>query len=370
MNKELFYAIWTFIGVVIGAGIFGLPYVFIKAGFFTGLVVLLVAATISLIVALYLGEIVLRTKGKHQLTGLAEKYLGKKGKYFMFIANFLSIYGALAAYIIGSGQILNSIFGGNVLLFNLLFFIVVSPVIYFSINSLERFQNVFTPLKIILVVVLSLLLITFVDFNNFTGFSLTNILLPYGVAIFAFTGFSAIPEMNEELKNKKNLFWAILFGMIISLVVNLLFIFAVVGADSDVNQVATTSLNNFGFGIGLFANLFALFAMATAFVGLGFALKENLTLDLKLGNKISFLLVVLVPLILVLTNFFNFVELLELAGAVAIGLILLLILVMHSKAKKLGNRKPEYSLRNLIVFKIFLAVILILGIIYSIKGVI
>ncbi len=367
MKKELFVAIWILVGVTIGAGTFALPYVFSKAGFYTGLLVMIFVGIAMTIFNLYLGEVILRTKGKHQLSGLASKYLGNKGKIIMFLASALSIYGALAAYIFGAGQALFAMFGGNTYLYYVLFFIFVSPVIYFGVNFIKGFESIFTPIKLLLVLVLSVLLFKFVDFNNITGFSLKNILVPYGVIIFAFTGVSALPEINEYLKNKRYMFWAIIFGMLITFVVYLLFILSVIGSvDVNTNQVATTAIKSLDSRIGIFANLFALVAMATAYVILAFALKENFTLDYKVSNLKSWLLVVFIPIILVLTNLFDFIKLLELSGAVAIGIILFMILLMHSRARRLGDRKPEYIITNNFILKFILSLILLLGVYYSI----
>lgn len=368
MKKEFFDAVWTLVGVTVGAGILGMPYVFYKAGFLTGLVVMIIAGLVMLIVSLYLGEIILRTKGKHQLSGLAGKYLGNKGKIIMFSLEILSIYGALSAYILGSGRALVAIFGGSSTLFSILFFIVVALVVFFSINIIDRFEAVFSPLKILLVLILSFLLFKFIDLNNISSFSLSNLLIPYGVSIFAFTGISALPEMNEELKNKRYMFSAIVFGVLITFLIYLVFVFAVVGSSGFVDEVATVSLAKFGFGVNLFSNLFALFAMTTAFVALAFALKENLTLDYKLPNFPSWLIVVTVPLILSLSGFFGFVKLIELSGAIAIGIMLFMILLMHSKAKLSGERKPEYEIMDSKLVKLFLFLILVLGIVYSIFG--
>ncbi len=369
MKKEFFDAVWTLVGTTVGAGILSLPYVFYKAGFLTGLFVMIITGLIMLVVTLYLGEIVLRTKGKHQLSGLTGIYLGKKGKVVMFIANLLSIYGALTAYIIASGQTLAAIFGGNTLIYSIIFFIVLSIIIYFSISILEKFESLFSPLKIIISLILSFLLIRFIDFSNLSGFNLTNILVPYGALIFAFTGISAVPEINEELKNKRLMLYSIIVGMLITLVIYFLFVFSTVGAVSQVNEVATISLSGFGKGINIFANLFALFAMATAFVALGFALKDNLTLDFKVKNFPSWLIVISVPLLLSLTKFLGFAKLIELSGAVAIGIMLLIILFIHSKAKQKGNRNPEYQLSDNKILKILLAIIIIIGIVYSIVGI-
>lgn len=96
----------------IGAGVLGIPYVIAKAGFLTGTFSLLALGIIVLLMYLYLGEIVLRTKGNHQLTGYAELYLGKLGKRLMFLTMVIGIYGALVAYLIGSSETLSKLLGG------------------------------------------------------------------------------------------------------------------------------------------------------------------------------------------------------------------------------------------------------------------
>ncbi|MBS3167736.1 hypothetical protein J4216_01285 [Candidatus Woesearchaeota archaeon] len=367
MKKELFSAIWTFVGVTVGAGVFALPYVFSKAGFLTALIVFIFTAIFMTIITLYLGEVVLRTRGKHQLTGLAEKYLGTKGKTIMFIANSLSIFGILAAYIIAGGQALGAIFGFNSFWFQFVFFALIAPVIYFGIKIIDGFEWIFTPIKIIVVVTLSLLLVKLLDFSNFSSLNVYNLFIPYGVAIFAFAGISAVPEMNEELTNKKLLRQSIIYGMIITFVINILFAVFVMGSIKNVNEVATVSLMNVSFSIGMFANLFALFSIATAFVALGFALKENLTLDYKVNNLLSGSVVIFVPFLIVLSGFLGFIQLLDIVGAVCLGIILIMIMIMHSKAKFLCNRIPEYDLKDNKFLKVFLVVVLLIGIIYTLK---
>jgi amino acid permease len=365
MQKGLFSAVWTFVGTTVGAGILGLPFVFYKAVFLTGLFLMLFISIFICLVNLYLGEIILRTKGKHQLTGLAEKYLGSKFKYAMFFVNLLSITGALAAYTIASGDALSSIFGGNAKFYSLIFFIIMSFIIFFSIKIIDKFESIFTPLKLLAVIFISLFLFNFVKLENLMEFSLLKILIPYGAIVFAFTGISAIPSMNEELKNKKLLFTSIVIGIILTFITYLLFIFAILGAKGIPSEVATASLSYLGFHINWIANLFALFALATAFVSLGFALKENFTLDLKIRNFTSWIIVVVLSFILAFSGL-SFITILELSGAIAIGLIFLFILLMHSNAVKLGDRKPEYVMPNSFLIKFILFSIIFIGIFYTI----
>ena len=103
-RKHFLEAIATLTGMVIGAGILGIPYVIAKSGFLTGLIDLVIIGLAILVLNLYVGEIVLRTKEKHQLTGYAKKYLGKWGKRLMMFSMVFGLYGALIAYTIKEGE--------------------------------------------------------------------------------------------------------------------------------------------------------------------------------------------------------------------------------------------------------------------------
>jgi len=128
-NLPLVEAISILVGTIIGAGILGIPYVVAQAGFLTGMVVLVVLSVAVILINLLLGEIVLSTQGNHQLTGYAEKYFGKIGKYLMFGSVVFGFYGALLAYIIGEGEALAALAGGSPLLYSLIFFAFASGII-------------------------------------------------------------------------------------------------------------------------------------------------------------------------------------------------------------------------------------------------
>jgi len=79
-KKKFWVATSILVGMCIGAGVLGIPYVAAQAGFLVALVYILLIGAIILAVNLYMGEISLRTKGEHQLIGYTKKYLGEKGK--------------------------------------------------------------------------------------------------------------------------------------------------------------------------------------------------------------------------------------------------------------------------------------------------
>ncbi|HLD97187.1 MAG TPA: aromatic amino acid transport family protein, partial [Candidatus Nanoarchaeia archaeon] len=86
INTRLFEAIATLIGTTIGAGVLGIPYVVAQSGLAVGLLHIIIIGTAAIMVNLLLGEIVLRTKGNHQLSGYAAKSLGEGGKKLMTLA--------------------------------------------------------------------------------------------------------------------------------------------------------------------------------------------------------------------------------------------------------------------------------------------
>src|SRR3989338_6268237 len=72
--------IGTMLGAIVGAGILAIPYVMAQSGLLLGFILTVVLGLSLLLVNLMAGEIVLRTKKQHQMTGYAEKKLGSWGK--------------------------------------------------------------------------------------------------------------------------------------------------------------------------------------------------------------------------------------------------------------------------------------------------
>lgn len=374
MEKRFFDAVATLTGTTIGAGVLGIPYVVAQAGMLIGAVNIIIIGAAIIILNLYLGEVVLRTKSKHQLTGYAQKYLGRNGKRLMTATMVFAIYGALTAYIIGAGQSLASIFPAlNAETFSVIFFAIAAAIVYFGLKAVEESEFLLSG-----IVIGILALIAAISFfsNHFTTANMTftdlsKFALPYGVVLFAFLGAVAIPEMSEELsKRKKLLRNAIIAGGAIPLAGYILFTIAVVGVTgADTSQIATIKLGEvFGQRMTVFANLFAVFAMGTSFLALGLALKEMYNYDYKLNKKISWLLTCSIPMAAFLLGIHQFIPVIATAGAIAGGAEGVMIVLMHAKAKKLGERKPEYSIKSSRIIAILLITMFAAGVAYQTIG--
>jgi amino acid permease len=373
---EFFEAIATIVGCIIGAGILGIPYVIAKAGFITGAILIVVLGIIIMVLYLYLGEIVLRTKGKHQLTGYAGKYLGKWGKFLMLISMLVGLYGALIAYFIGEGNELSAIFGGSPTYYMILFFLLGSTLLYFGLDILEK-SELFSVIGVLFIVSLIIFFTApHVDAENLKTFDITKFFLPFGVVLFAYLGTIAVPEASEMLvHNKKKLKTAIIIGVLIPIIVYLVFSLVVVGSIglpgfeslSGDQRIATIALGKVvNPGLFVIANIFAVFAMFTSFMAVGFALKEMLIYDYDFKKKTAWALTSFVPFIVALVGVTNFIQVIDIAGVIAGGINALLILLMFHKAKETGERTPEYTVWGNKFLSAIIALFFIAGAVFMI----
>ena len=378
-RKHLIEAIATLVGFIIGAGILGIPYVVAQAGFLTGVLNIIVIGILILIMNLMLGEVVLRTRQHHQLTGYANKYLGKYGKYAMTISMILGLYGPLVAYILKEGEflsaILSPIFGGSALLYSLIFAILGSLLIYLGLKFIEESEVLMVLLIMIILIGIAIFTIPHIDITNLGSFNIKNIFLPYGVVLFAFLGTGAIPEMREELKEYKYLMKkAIIIGSLIPLFVYLLFSFMIVGVTGkeNVTDGALIGLGNvLGQGIMKFGLIFGILTMATSFLAVGLAIKEMYNFDFKMRKSYASLLTCIVPIILFIIIFSMkinnaFYRVLDITGAIVFSLLGIIVILMGLTAKKLGDRKPEYSIDGRIFFTVIIIIMFVLGFIQGI----
>jgi tyrosine-specific transport protein len=373
-KRKFISTAFTLSGTIIGAGILGLPYVFAQSGFFIGLFWLVFLGLVVTLINLYLGEITLRTNAKHQLPGYSSKYLGKWGRKIMSIAIIFGIYSALLAYMIGEGESLSKLFFEN-FEYSLFFGIAFWALMTFFLNrgSVRRLKNFefWGVISIFFIIfILSLVLLPDIQMQNVVSlrsFGIFNIFLPFGIVLFALLGFDSVPEMRLEIGNdRKMLKKAIFLGTLIPIILYILFSFVFVGVlGQNAAEVATLSFSGY---FGKFLFLLGIFTMSTSFFVLSFALKDYFIFDLK-KRKISFFYVSFIPLIAyLLVSFFDladFVTVLGVGGAISGGMVGILVLFMNIRAKKKGDRNPEYSIPINWFIIAFLSLIFLAGIFFQ-----
>lgn len=363
-RHHLLGAVATFIGAVIGAGILGIPYVISKSGFLIGALHIILLGAAALLINLYVGEIALRTEGRHQLAKYAEIYLGKWGKAFMLIAMAAGIYGALIAYLIGEGSSLGSLFGISNTAAMIVFFAIMCILIFRGLNIIEGAEIYLNIFRFVFIAGLLVFLFSHFKIENISYLNPSSALIPYGAVLFALMGAAAIPELKEELKNNRQMLKkALVIGSLIPVIVYLIFSLAVVGAGGrSTAEIATHGLASFGNSALILGDLFAIISMATAFLVLGLALKWMFQYDCKINRHIAFLLTVTVPFIIAFFVSPSFAKVLGITGALAGGIESCLVVLMHRKAK---SGKPEYSVKSRLLVDILLIALFVAGIAYT-----
>ena len=148
-DKSSVLALASLIGTIIGAGVFGIPYVMAKSGIIFCLFYFLILGAAALFLHLFFGEIVLRTKKKHRLIGYTEKYLGGRAKILVSFSTIIGTIGALLAYIILGGNFLKIIFPASLssLQFSLILWVALSFFVFLlngsplqCLSGLENFH--------------------------------------------------------------------------------------------------------------------------------------------------------------------------------------------------------------------------------------
>ncbi len=334
------------IGVTVGAGVIALPYVFAHTGFIIGTIAMVICWLITLLLTLALGEIVLRTKQNHEVSGLIETYVGEKAKNFMAVITVLYIYGAIIAYGLGLGEAIHGIFGADKFISSIVLFLTLSAIVYFGLKSVTSAEVILTPFIFFIIVTIFLFSYDYIALQNYPSMNIKNVLLPLGPLFFALMGFWCVPDMKRILKNKKSLKKTIILGVTIPAVSYLIFAAIVVGVTGEkTTEVFSVGLAEYvGPWIGKLLYLFTFFTISTSFIGLGFSLKEMFCEDYSCANHIAWLAAFGVPFILLFFIKDGFVKVIGITGALSTVFVFGMTIFMFYKAKKKGRRKPEFTL--------------------------
>ncbi|MFH1401918.1 MAG: aromatic amino acid transport family protein [Parcubacteria group bacterium] len=373
-NKNFVFALTILISTIIGAGIFGIPYVVSKSGVLPSFFYFLVLGGATLLVHLFFGEIVLRNEGKHRIIGYAQKYFGSRGKLLITISTIAGLLGTLLAYGILAGDFLKIIFssvlssaGPSSFALTLAFFSILSFFIFRGMKTIapiEIFTNVSFFLIILTVFVIGL---PKIDFNNF--FLMNggkNFFLPYGVIMFSLIGWAAIPEIRDILKSreeKRSLKKIIVFSAAFCLLLYMFFSFAVFGiSGKNTTADSLSGLVPFlGPKIIFFGALAAVLTLIDSFLLIGLSLRNTLIYDLKFSKILAPVITCGFPIILFLAGFQNFIGTIGFMGTILGTINGIMIVLMYRKAKKIYDREPEYSLKVPSFLIYVLVLVFILG---------
>jgi len=362
---KLVYAISTLSGTIIGVGLFSLPWITSKVGFWIMLGYFFVLGTLVILIHLFFGELALKTPDLKRLPGFAKYHLGKWGERVAFLSSILGIFGAILAYLIVGGEflteLLSPIFGGNNLIYTLFYFAIGALLIFFGIEAIAKVEFWGLILFFLILIIIFFRGQPFLKIENlFPQPDLSQWFLPYGAILFSLWGAALIPEVEEILREKKYLLKrVIIVSILIPILVYLFFIYLVLGITGpQTTESALTGLRSFlGNGIVSLALFFGVLTTFTSFITLGLTLKKIFWYDLKINKNLAWAFTSFIPLILFLIGIKQFIPVIAFVGGVMLGIDGILILLMYKKVVK--SKIKDF-------FFYPLSLILFLGIFYQI----
>lgn len=331
-------ALAVFAGTIIGVGIFGLPYIALKSGFFVVLIYFIIVAGLAISVHYLLGEIAHDTIRIARIPGYAEEYLGSAVKKFSFIISSLGLIGALLAYLILGGVFLHSFFspflGGPIFLYTLFFFAAGAVLIYRGIGTIGMLQVIIQAIFIMLLFLFFFKGLPFLDVNNFFTFDVHSLALPYGVILFSLWGVALVPEIKEMVnRDRKKMIYVLVGGVILAALCYLFFIVSILGV-SGINTTKD-AITGFSKAIGnkvvAVGYVFGLIITFTSFITLGLTLKKIFCYDMKLNRFISWAFAVFAPLALYAFGLRNFIDVIGITGALFLGTEGIIVILIYRK---------------------------------------
>lgn len=340
------------IGTIVGVGMFGIPFVFVKAGFLTGGVELILLAFAALAIHLAYAEITLATPALHRLPGYVRLYLGERAGWLARATHLTSLGGSLLVYLVVGGPLLSALMrtvspASPEILGPLLFYLFGVGVIFFRMRWESATNAVLTLGLMGAILVLAIALIPQVPSFGFVfnGFRPANLAVPYGVLLFALTGAAVIPDVRNFLgrQAKRTLGRVVIYGMISATLVYFLFALAVAGATglSTTPEAIRGIAGRFGSSYGILGSIIGVLATMTSFIPIGLTLKGALVSDFGAKEKAAWLITALVPALPYFLGWRDFIAIITFLGAVAVGLDSVLILLTHgemAKQKRLRRR--------------------------------
>ena len=340
-RKRIIKASFTLFGTIVGAGIFGLPYVVQKAGYLPGLFWMVVLAGAVMLTHLLYGEIVMATPGEHRLVGYVKMYLGPWAHRVETLTSVIGLFGSNLAYLILGGLFISSIFQalgmpladahGSAILF-----VFGLAAAWFGTKFLSGVNFWLTLVEFGSFALLTAIAFTGLRLEHLSTAHLAEAFLPYGIVLYAYGGLTAISEVKAIAGgNPRAVRLSIVIGTLLAAGLTTLFVTSVVGAlGSGTTPEAVGGLNiRFGGSLPLIGAIAGFFSILTSYVVFSEYLKSQFQKDFRWPKMVAVLTATVVPLTLYLLGVRSFGAVVELIGALLIGLEGIFIAWMYLRVR-------------------------------------
>ncbi len=341
LYKELVVPAGLLAALIIGAGMFALPSLFMQAGFLIGFLYLIIFGAVFAAIHVMYAQIINSNGEERGFVGYAEVHFGKLGFCVAALTTAVGLMLASTIYLVLSTPFIQLVWpgvGAETALLLFWFFGAAAVV-----GGIQRLASLEFWVMISMVAIMVLIFLFGVSSSHFSFAALpiadtSKAFLPYGAVLFAFGGRAAISSIRTYMRKEgiadEKLKRAIIVGTVVPGIAYALFTLGVVGLSANgVSEEAVSGLTGLS-PLSLAAiGLLGVFSLWTSYVFLGFEAREIFSYDFKLPLWLSALATTFLPLILYVVGFNDFIALVSVAGGVFLALESIMVVLMWQKAK-------------------------------------
>ena len=367
-----FRASFVLFGTIVGAGIFGLPFVVQQAGYASGLFWMIVLAGAVTLTHLLYAEVVMATPGQHRLVGYVRIHLGPWAERLEAFSSVIGLFGSSLAYLILGGLFISQIseaffpvsaFWGSLLLFSFGLMVVRKGTAF--LTGVDFWMTLVEMGSILL---LTFIAATAVRTEHLATLQLDHALLPYGIVLFAYGGLTVVTEVREIVGgDPRKVRRSVVAGTLMAVGLTIAFVTMVVGAlgPATTPEAIGGLSQKFGGSLPLLGAVAGFFSILTSYIVFTDYLNKQFRQDFNVRPLLAAVAAVGFPFMLYLMGVRSFGRILELVGAVLIGVEGMFVAMMYLKVKR-EKRPGVLKVPNGVVYLLLL--VYAAGALYALFG--
>ena len=346
-TRSTLLAAGTFVGTVIGVGVFGLPYLASRMGLVPLVILFVILTPLVIIIHLRFAGVVERSQESKRIPGYVAQYLGPRWGRLSRVVSCLGLLGSLLAYLVIGGTFLSVMaqpLGEIPLpLATLIFFLLGSALIVRGSRSVAWVDLIMIAAFFVIVGIFFFLAFPKLDMSLFRLIHWPDAPAGYGVTLFALWGLSLVPETVELAGRGTMRAQRVLrVGIVSAALIYVLFTIMVLGVTGQETtpDALTGFLRNFSPWVIVLGGLLGILTTFTSYIALGMTLKKTLQFDIRLTERLAILCTLAFPLGLYMLGLKNFLDVLGLTGAFLLGFEGILVLLVSDRSRDALHASP------------------------------
>lgn len=335
-------------GIIIGAGVFSLPFVFLSAGLSTSFFYLILFGAIYILLYFIYADVVVRTAGEHRFVGYADIYLGRAGFISSLAIGLLQLFFVMTIYLILAPSFSRLFLGGDFLTHFIFFWLAGSALIF--LNSKRLGFSEFLIVVGIAVIMTVIFLVGLPGFlSHAVAFGKIDLakFLSVGPILFALSGTLAIPEIVNYFREAKIplslLRKSLLVGGVIPIVAYGAFVIGIIGLSGKVSEDSVSGLaGNVSDPLLWLIGILGILSLISSYIVVGANVRKIIQYDLNLPGFLGGAAAVFVPVFLYAAGLQGFLDAVSFVGSLFLPLESILLIAIWLRMDKKSQIPPMF----------------------------